>query len=425
LFFFGNSFCYSQNLFENPEDKTSESHIEFNGYIKGAYFIGESLTNKDKTETQSAYGESSFKIKFEKNNSFTTFTEIRLKSGYEYEKNEKIFNIREAYLKFKLKNHRILVGKKILVWGRADGFNPTNVLTPQNRLARSSNIDDKRLSNWIFKSDYDIGLFNLEFVWIPMYESSIIPFDIIAKKRSINFLNFEKPEFELRNSSVAIKLNLLASKIDGSISYFSGYNINPSLDGNIIKNKPYFQPNIYTIKMIGSDFQTTLGGNGLRGEFAYTVSEKNKNLKFTPNSEIQSIIGLDRTLGSFTLNFQYLTKFVIDFKRLVPPNDLKKTFYYQLQKQNRIFSGQQNSFNQTFIFRLSNKFFHETLNINILSSLNLTTNEKSLNFIMDYSFSDSITLSLGLDQFSGPDETLYGQIGEIVNAGFLEIKMSF
>ena len=177
--------------------------------------------------------------------------------------------------------------------------------------------------------------------------------------------------------------------------------------------------------MIGSDFQTTLGKNGLRGEFAYTVSEKNKNLKFTPNSEIQSIIGLDRTLGSFTLNFQYLTKFVIDFKKLIPTNDLKKTFYYQLQKQNRIFSGQQNSFNQTFIFRLSNKLFHETLNINILSSLNLTTNEKSLNFIMDYSFSDSITLSLGLDQFSGPDETLYGQIGEIINARFLEIKMSF
>ena len=265
----------------------------------------------------------------------------------------------------------------------------------------------------------------MEFVWIPIYESSIIPFDIIAKKRSINFLNFEKPEIELRNSSVAIKLNLLASKIDGSISYFSGYNINPSLGGNIIKNKPYFQPNIYTIKMIGSDFQTTLGKNGLRGEFAYTVSEKNKNLKFTPNSEIQSIICLDRTLGSFTLNLQYLTKFVIDFKKLVPPNDFKKTFYYQLQKQNRIFSGQQNSFNQTFIFRLSNKLFHETLNINILSSLNLTTNEKSLNFIMDYSFSDSITLSLGLDQFSGPDETLYGQIGEIINAGFLEIKISF
>ena len=74
---------------------------------------------------------------------------------------------------------------------------------------------------------------------------------------------------------------------------------------------------------------------------------------------------------------------------------------------------------------MSNKLFHETLNINILSSLNLTTNEKNLNFIMDYSFSDSIALSLGLDQFSGPDETLYGQIGEIINAGFLEIKMSF
>jgi len=312
-----------------------------------------------------------------------------------------------------------------LVWGRADGFNPTNVLTPQNRLARSSNIDDKRLSNWIFKSDYNAGLFNLEFVWLPKYEPSIIPFDIIAKKRSINFLNFEKPEFKLKNSSVAVKLNLLASKIDGSISYFSGYNINPSLGGNLINNKPYFQPNIYKIKMIGSDFETTLGKNGLRGEFAYTVSEKNKNLKFTPNSEIQSIIGLDRTLGNIILNIQYLTKFVRDFKKLIPVTDPKKLFYYQLQKQNRIFSGQQNSFNQTIIFRLSNKLFHETLNLNFLSSYNLNTNEKSFNFIMDYSYSDSITVSLGLDNFSGPDETLYGQIGEIVNAGYLELKMSF
>ena len=106
-------------------------------------------------------------------------------------------------------------------------------------------------------------------------------------------------------------------------------------------------------------------------------------------------------------------------------NKIKTEYWNNKSKNPFCLICSQNSFNQTIIFRLSNKLFHETLNLNFLSSYNLNTNEKSFNFIMDYSYSDSITVSLGLDNFSGPDETLYGQIGEIVNAGYLELKMSF
>lgn len=415
----------AQGLFESGGDESSKLSYELNGYVRGAYFVGESIKQKDVLTTQSAYGETAMRLKVKKSGFGEAFSDIRFLSGYEYDKKNTYLNVREAYVKYYAGNVSISMGKQIIVWGRADGYNPTNMLSLQDMLSRSANEDDKRFGNWMLTTSYRVGVFNFEGVWIPVYESWRIPFDIMGQKFSTPFNQPNYPNFDIKNSSYALRINMLGSKIDGSISYFGGYNPKPAIDGELKNSIPNIQPTTYKINMVGADFQTTIGKFGLRGEFAYTQPISNSEFEYLPNSDLQWVIGSDRTWGNFMVNVQYLGRWVANFKQLEQPNDLSKMFSYILEKQNRMFNSQQHNATHSFSTRLSQKLFQETLDISAFGMYNITTKEFMIRPKISYFITDDMDLSVGMEYFYGDDETLYGLIGDIINTGFLELKITF
>ena len=67
-------------------------------------------------------------------------------------------------------------GKLIIVWGRADGINSTNVLTtPIDLRIRSPWEDDRRLGNIGLRTFVNIKQVRLEGVWLPVYRPNEIP----------------------------------------------------------------------------------------------------------------------------------------------------------------------------------------------------------------------------------------------------------
>ena len=215
---------FSQGLFESSSTESESAEktaYELNGYLRGDYFIGQSLQNSG-LATQAAYGEAALKLKVDKHDFGEAFAEIRFNSGYAFEEKFTEINIREAYVKCYAGKFDFSFGKQIVVWGRADGYNPTNMLALQNTIARSANEDDKRFGNWMLSSAFKTGIFKFEAIWVPVYESWLIPFGLIEQKLGVPFGEAQNPDFRIENSSLALRANINASKVDGSVSYFAG-----------------------------------------------------------------------------------------------------------------------------------------------------------------------------------------------------------
>jgi len=418
---------FAQGLFESSSEESESSEktaYELNGYIRGVYFVGSSL-QYDGLASQSAYGESALKLKVDKGSYGEAFAEIRFGSGYAFEEKFTEISIREAYVKLYAGKFDFSFGKQIVVWGRADGYNPTNMLALQNTIARSANEDDKRFGNWMFTSAFKTGIYKFEAIWVPVYESWLLPFGLIEQKLGVPFGDVAYPDFRIEKSSIALRANINASKIDGSISYFAGYSPKPGVNANLTATGPIFNPTAYHINMLGADFQTTVGKYGIRGEFAYTITTQDKNIPYVPNDDLQYVVGVDRSWGNFSALLQYSGRYVIDFQELQTPTDSNLIFVFQLQKRNRIFNGQKNELTHSVVSRLSQKFFHETLEINLLGTYNFSTEEMMLRPKITYSITDAMELAAGMEFFDGPDETLFGLIGDLVSAGFVELKISF
>ncbi len=415
---------YGQSLFEdavsgetaeNTESVLQENY-ELNGCLRGVVYGGRE-DGSDQAELKSTYAEAALKLKVRKQELGDAFAELRFCSGYLFDEQIEPFELREAYLNTYLGPFDFRFGRQIVVWGRADGFNPTNNITPMNMLIRSPEEDDRREGNFLLRSFFNLQPLRLEAVWIPVYEASTMPFSIMSFLTEIADPNY--PDSDLRHSGFAVKLNLELAALDGSLSYFNGYNPQPGLDfelsGSII-------PTAYRMHVGGADFSTTLASIGLRGEFAfrYPFEDYESNI-YIPNPDLQYVGGLEYQKGVLSLIFQYIGRYVIDYSELAEPPAPAE----MIAQKNRIFSGQQNQESHALSLRPALQLLHETLSLELFSYYNLTTEELYLRPKLSYDLADALNLVLGADFYSGPDDTAYGIIDKSFSALFMELTASF
>ena len=121
------------------EEISSDNRIKLNGYLRAGFFGGEK-------EIRNYYGEGALKLEVPIGISASAFSEVRYRADGN---NNHKFDIREAYLNLNLGKFDFRVGEQIVLWGRADGFNPTNNVTPQDFCVFSPEEDDKRLGNFV------------------------------------------------------------------------------------------------------------------------------------------------------------------------------------------------------------------------------------------------------------------------------------
>ena len=429
LVFFLIAPLYSQDFFESleSEDKNSTPY-ELNGFIRGAFFAGESV-DSDEFVQKSGYGEVGLKMRVRKAEWGDGYAELRFRRGHEFDQSVSEFKIREAYVNTYIGNFDLRMGQQIVVWGRADGYNPTNNITPQDMLVRSSDDDDRRMGNFLLRGNFSIDPVNLELIWVPQYRPSVLPTNLFPFPDYVTFGGEDNPNSELKNGSIAAKLDLGLGAVDGSISYFRGYMPLPgiypdliSIDEHglsaIIVNRPY------QMQVIGGDFSTTLGAFGVRGEVAYRqpVEDYTKDVNVhVPNPDIQYVFGLDRTIGDFSIIFQYIGRYVLDFEEFKGtglPTDLLIT-------NNRMIAQQIYEMSHALFMRPSWTFLHETLDVEFLAYYDLKTEEGLFRPAMSYDITDALTFKVGADIYAGPENTLFGNIDKALSSGFVELRVSF
>ena len=451
IFLFGSFSLDAQNIFESDSsltdnDENFAGRIELGGYTRGTLYLGE---NNNDPEVSSGYGEAALKIKFLLDEDLSLFSEIRLRGGYEYGSAILKPEIRELFADVTLGKLDLKLGHQIVAWGRADGMNPTDNLTPKNYFVRSPEPDDIRMANYLFMGKYRLSEnIRLEGIWVPFYRYSIYRFDLFDMPDYVHIQNPDNLEWENSGGNTGLKAEFLFSAIDGSVSWFSGFDPQPGIDIiNLSINQAGLTLDLGTEAFrhntIGADFATIAGGFGIRGETALRIPAKeNRDEVYTPETDLRYVLGVDRSFGNFSLMVQYIGQWVPDFTDMpdlmlldesgeMPIIDSSNYYLIpdilneQIHGFNRLIYGQTHRVSHTFSVRPALTLFHSTVNAEIYLMYNLTTEELMVMPKLAYGITDNLKLTLGGQYFSGPENSLNDFVAPVFNSGFLELKWSF
>jgi len=178
----------------------------------------------------------------------------------------------------------------------------------------------------------------------------------------------------------------------------------------------------YKMNVFGADFSTTVGAFGLRGEFAYRRPDfTHKEQPFIPNPDFQYVLGMDKSIGDFSVIAQYVGRYVSDFEKFETTGSSRD----ELELTNRMIASQQDEISHAVLMRPTLALFHETCTLELLGYFNISTEEWLLRPSLTYNLADALTLKAGVERYSGPDGTLFGNIKDALSSGFVELKASF
>jgi hypothetical protein len=442
---------------EVPEPRS----FEFGGYVRGDMYVGK-VPDANNGQLKAGYGEFALNVRLRKEQFGDAFAELRLRDGLQGEARGTILDLREAYVNTYLGPLDLRLGKQIIVWGRADAFNPTNNLTPNDLRVRSPIEDDRRVGNIGARAFLNFSPFRLEGVWMPFYVASELP--AYKLPQDVYFGTPSYPAPNLDKGLGAGRLHFELPSVDMSVSFVHGYAPLPGLalqkysvlqydiggfDTQILITRTPYQQNV-----AGFDFSTTIGDYlGVRGEIAYRrpVEYKDQSVAYyTAHPDLQYVLGVDHTFGSVMVIAQYLGRYIFDWRQENGPADpmdssvlqtyvrdpitpipapqklaIEDSTHGTLAQKNQIIFGQTERIQHLASIRLEWLTLNETLSFSALGLANFSTREWMAYPKITYKISDRMSTAVGGEIYWGPQGTLFGLIKETLSAGYAELRYAF
>ena len=143
--------------------------------MRGDAFVGK-VPGFSQGLVTAGYGELALKLDAKAGEHGTALAELRARYGQLGQVRDLFLELREAYVDLYAGPLDLRVGQQIIVWGRADAFNPTNTLTAVDWRVRSPIEDDRRLGNLAVRAHVQVArVVRLEGVWVPLYRATEYP----------------------------------------------------------------------------------------------------------------------------------------------------------------------------------------------------------------------------------------------------------
>ncbi|HEX6275341.1 MAG TPA: DUF1302 family protein [Polyangiaceae bacterium] len=423
------------------------SGFDLGGYVRGDAFVGKA-TPGDHAEMKAAYGELSLKVTTPKETYGDAFAEARIRYGLMDVDQSVVLDLREAYVNAYVGPLDLRLGKQVIVWGRADAFNPTNNTSALDFRMHSPVEDDRRIGNVALRAFLNFEPFRLEGIWQPLYVATELPGGIVP---DLVTLSGPDPEPRLDKGLGAARVHLEVPAFEASVSYLYGYAPLPgfALEGFRSGEDPevFVSRNPYTHHVVGADFSTAFGeAFALRGEAAYRHPVDWEDTFWAPRPDLQYVAGVDRTFGSVNVIAQYMGRYVFDWE-LVPDSpdpinedalvtigpdpspiaiaETNARINSQLAPTNQILFSQRHEVQHLATLRIEWLLLHDTLSLSALGMMNFTTEEALLFPKLMYKMSDALSTSIGGEIYSGPERTLFGLIEAELSAGYAELRYAF
>ncbi len=428
----------SQGLFESSQtEEVANAKVEFNGFVRGSAYGGSELY-----DYSNVFGEYCLQTKLTQAKAYL-YADLRFRSGIYFNKEYTIFQLKEAYAGYQSDKFDAFLGNQIVNWGRTDGFNPTNNITPIDYFFLSADIDDQKMSNFMLRIKYRFSpTIDIDIIGIPFYSPSNYRFDLFDTGEGVSFGKAILPNKTFQNSSFASRLNFEFSGIGFSFSYFRGYDpfhgfdvqsIDLSTGTPIVVNTaiPYLK------NTIGTDFALPIKSWILRGELAYNITTDYEIFMHIPNPDIAYVAGLEHNFWGITTIVQYIGKYTLDFTELQQPeltNPIdpfaqmqyaEEMIIYESTLFNRKTFYQQEEINHAAVFSLNKSFSYDTWDVALAGYYNITSNEFTIRPKVTWKISDILATSIGGNYLRGDENSIFDYSAPVLNGVFVELKAIF
>jgi hypothetical protein len=329
------------------------------------------------------------------------------------------FELRESYLSYRGNSFDVSVGRRIVVWGRADSINPTDALSSRDRTLLFPEDDDQRRGNFMMTGNYSINENNnVSVYWLPEFRPNVIPITTSVG------VNNQGQDTSVQLSQFAAKYDYSGRGVDWSLSYFDGIDRNPNLAITAITPISIsFVQRYYRMRAIGFDASTTLGRYGLRGEVAYvrTKDEKGDNPEIF-NPYIFAVIGGDKdVVQNFNVNVQYLFHYTFSYQS---PNAIPNPIFRAIGEANNLISLQTHQALHGLSVRLNYKWLNDSVEAGLTSVVFFNDGDFVLTPKIMYKLTDNVRISLGGDYYSGSSNTVLGRL-KGNNTAYIAIRFGY
>jgi hypothetical protein len=364
---------------------------------------------------------------------------FRHREGVAFGKRISIPELREAWAGYVSPRFDLILGNQIVTWGKTDGFNPTNHITPVDYFMLSGEADDQKMSNFMLQAKirpFRNGAFTL--IGIPVFRPSVYRFELFDMGEQASFLPAMQPDQELRNGSWAMKADLQPGRMDLALSYFQGYS--PEFGFNIDtvillpKTDIRYRPDYYHTRTAGIALAVPLGRNILRGEAAWHMTSDYKHQMHIPNPDIGYVAGFEREILGTTTILQYIGKHTLDYLPLeVPvlsnPLDLLAQLQYAfdlIDYESTLFNRkifyQQEKNNHAMSLSLVRSFAWDRFSVHLTGYYNITSAEKMGRVGLTWNINDQLKATVGGSVMTGPENSIFDKAAPVMNGAWFSIK---
>lgn len=331
------------------------------------------------------------------------FADIEFRHDFSDNKRNRAY-LKETYIDLFSNTIDVRVGKQIVLWGKADGFNPTNNISS---IDYSDILDTEGEELGVFALNAKLYLADWEIqgLILPAFQASIFPGELsrwvekypdhldyngLDKPASFVWNDVIMPNNRFKDIQYALKLSRNFKNIDLSISYYHGWNDIPSIENSIIPssndtvlvgiNQCY-----YKHQVLGMDFSSVIGKFIIKGEGALFIPN-NAPLN---NPYFQYVIGAERTFNNFVKN-----------------NNLNVIFQWihEIKSKNVFYKG--SDFNHLFQKNIMARIEME-INRNMIFSFQGTYSLKYNDFYLrpefKYNIADGVNFHLLVDLIGGSE----------------------
>ncbi|RBW52005.1 hypothetical protein DS878_01305 [Marinobacter sp. F3R11] len=293
------------------------------------------------------------------------------------------------------------LGKKQVIWGRADGINPTDLVSPTNYRRLTPERNDQRSGNWGLHLDCAVNQGRLQIHALNHFRFNDVP---LPTTTGVQFIE-EDPSVR---PTLAVKYDVLGSTADWSVSVIDGHDLFPTFAlRNITSQGITLGQHATRMRMLGSDLTLVRGGLAYRAEIAWVDFHQASNTSVARRRPYTSLIaGAEWYLGdSETVSLQ---SFWRHLKSLSQPSS--DPLMEQIQDAQSLVSNELDTDQYGITFRYAKPLIDSKADLDIFAVWTEPRGDWMLRGRLKYALTDNFRINTGFEFFGGPEESYLGRL---------------
>ncbi len=320
------------------------------------------------------------------------------------EKNRRIdeetgIDLHESWLEYAAGRWDLRIGRQIIIWGKADGVQITDIISPPDYTESvTRDLDEIRMPVDAAKFRLLGDHVDTELIWIPVFEPAVLPSgdnpwavepDLPENVR-LSHEAIVEPETSLENSEIALKVAAYLSGLDVAASVFYTWDDYPAYhrttrsEGDTLFVD--YAPRHHRLTVFGLEFSRPWSDFVFRGEAAYYMGKYHEagavNIDPIQKDLLKWLGGVDWTPGNdWTLIAQLTGDYIVDHDARLA-DDMHEAMA---------------------TLNVSKKLLNQTLTLSSMLYYQVNQNETYIRPKVEYAVTDAWHLFVGADIFCGDD----------------------